>query len=311
MPAPQVSVVLPTRNRSSMLMQALSSALGQDGVQLEVVVVDEGSSDDTPERLERIEDERLHVLRHDPAKGVAPARNAAIARAGGEWIAFLDDDDIWAPENLSTQLAGAAAGGHSLSYCRRIEIDERGTVRNVSHPTRADDLARRLLSNNVVGTPSGVLVRADLLERVGAFDERLSALADWDLWIRAAAGGTAVTCQEPLVAYRHHPQNMMTTDAPAIMAEFDLLREKHGEAARRAGVEFGATWLTRWQAARDLAAGRRLSAARAFLRSGVRHRDRRDLARAVGALGGDLLQRVGRAAERRATARPDWLDRYA
>jgi glycosyltransferase involved in cell wall biosynthesis len=311
MPAPQVSVVLPTRNRSSMLMQALSSALGQDGVQLEVVVIDEGSSDDTPEQLERTEDERVRVLRHDPAKGVAPARNAAIARARGEWIAFLDDDDLWAPHNLRTQLAGAAEGGHSLSYCRRIEIDDRGVVRNVSHRTRADDLARRLLSNNVVGTPSGVLVRADVLERVGVFDERLSALADWDLWLRAAAGGSAVACQQPLVAYRHHPQNMMTTDAPAIIAEFELLREKHREAARRAGVEFGATWLTRWQAARDLAAGRRLSAAGAFLRSGVRHRDRRDLARAAGALGGDLLQRVGRAAERRSTTRPDWLDRYA
>src|SRR6266487_2827744 len=116
MPASQVSVVLPTRNRSSMLMQALSSALGQEDVRVEVIVIDEGSSDDTPERLERIEDERLSVLRHDPAKGVAPARNAAIARANGEWIAFLDDDDLWAPQNLRTQLAAAGQGGHSLSY---------------------------------------------------------------------------------------------------------------------------------------------------------------------------------------------------
>jgi glycosyltransferase involved in cell wall biosynthesis len=311
MPAPQVSVVLPTRNRASMLMQALSSALSQEGVRLEVVVIDEGSSDDTPERLERIDDERLRVLRHDPAKGVAPARNAAIARARGEWIAFLDDDDLWAPENLRTQLAAAGEGGHALSYCRRLEIDERGSVMNVSHRVRSDDLARRLLANNVIGGPSGVLVRADLLERVGAFDERLSALADWDLWIRAAAGGTAVACPEQLVAYRHHPQNMMTTDAPAIMAEFELLREKHQDAARRAGVEFGVAWLTRWRAARDLAAGRRLSAARGFFRSGVRLRDRRDLARGIGALGGGLFQRVGRSAERRMTARPDWLDRYA
>ena len=311
MPAPQVSVVLPTRNRSAMLMQALSSALGQEGVRLEVLVIDEGSSDDTPERLERIEDERLSVLRHDRPKGVAPARNAAISRARGEWIAFLDDDDLWAPQNLRTQLAGAAEEGHSISYCRRIEIDARGFVMNVSHPTRAGDLARQLLSNNVIGGPSGVLVRADLLARVGAFDERLSALADWDLWIRAAAAGTAGACSEPLVAYRHHPQNMMTTDASAIMAEFELLREKHREAAERAGVEFGAAWLTRWRAARDLAAGRRLSAAGAFFRSGVRLRDRRDLARAVGALGGGLLQRIGRTAERRITARPDWLDRYA
>jgi hypothetical protein len=104
---------------------------------------------------------------------------------------------------------------------------------------------------------------------------------------------------------------MMTTDAPAIMAEFELLREKHQDAARRAGVEFGAPWLTRWRASRDLAAGRRVRAARTFLRSAVKLRNRRDLARAVGALGGDIFQRVGRSAEGRITTRPDWLDRYA
>jgi glycosyltransferase involved in cell wall biosynthesis len=311
MPAPEVSVVLPTRNRSSMLMQAVSSALSQEGVELEVVVIDEGSSDETPERLGEIEDDRLSVLSHDQPKGVATARNAAIARARGEWIAFLDDDDLWAPQNLRTQLAGANDAGHSLSYCRRIEIDQQGFVLHLSHAVRADDLARRMLSNNVIGGPSGVLVRADLLERVGAFDERLSALADWDLWIRAAAGGTAIACAEPLVAYRHHPENMMTADPAAIMAEFDLLRQKHREAARRAGVEFGAAWLNRWRADRDLAEGRRLSAARAYLRTGIKLRDRRDLLRAAAALSGNLFQRAGQSAERRMTARPEWLDRYA
>src|SRR6476660_5040635 len=212
MATPEVSVVLPTRNRSSMLMQAVSSALSQEGVQLEVIVIDEGSSDDTPERLARIDDDRLGVIRHERPKGVAPARNAAIARARGGWIAFLDDDDLWAPDNLRTQLAAAGSGAHSLSYCRRIEIDEQGFVLHLSHRVHADDLARRMLSNNVIGGPSGVLVRTDLLERVGAFDESFSALADWDLWIRAAAGGTAVACPEPLVAYRHHAQNMMTAD---------------------------------------------------------------------------------------------------
>jgi glycosyltransferase involved in cell wall biosynthesis len=311
MATPEVSVVLPTRNRSSMLMQAVSSALSQEGVQLEVIVIDEGSSDDTPERLARIDDDRLGVIRHERPKGVAPARNAAIARARGGWIAFLDDDDLWAPDNLRTQLAAAGSGGHSLSYCRRIEIDEQGFVLHLSHRVHADDLARRMLSNNVIGGPSGVLVRTDLLDRVGAFDESFSALADWDLWIRAAAGGTAIACPEPLVAYRHHAQNMMTADPAAIMAEFDLLREKHRDRARRAGVEFGAAWLTRWRAARDLAEGRRLSAARAYFRAGVKLRDRRDLLRAVAALSGNLFQRAGQSAERRMTARPDWLDRYA
>ena len=116
MTAPQVSVAMPTRNRWPMLEQALRSALGQEAVELEVIVVDEASSDGTPERLDRIGDERVSFLRHDTPRGPAAARNAAIERARGEWIAFLDDDDLWAPGKLRTQLARAAAGGHGCLH---------------------------------------------------------------------------------------------------------------------------------------------------------------------------------------------------
>jgi glycosyltransferase involved in cell wall biosynthesis len=311
MPAPQVSVVLPTRNRSAMLRKSLRSALDQDATGLEVIVVDEGSSDDTAEHLARIDDQRLTVLRNDQPQGVARARNAAIERARGDWIAFLDDDDLWAPGYLRAQLAAAAEQGLSLCYSGRIEIDERGELINKAYCPRPRRLARGLFANNAIGGPTGVIIRADLLERVGCFDERLSALADWDLWIRAARGGRAGACPEPLVAYRNHPTNMMVTDAAKIMAEFELLREKHAEAARAAGMQFGTVWLGRWTAARDLAVGRKLKAAGGFLGSALRERSGRDLARAAGALGGGVLQRLGRSAEARVTGRPEWLDRYA
>jgi glycosyltransferase involved in cell wall biosynthesis len=311
MPAPQVSVVLPTRNRSAMLMKSVRSALDQDGIGLEVIVVDDGSSDDTAVQLARIDDQRLTVLRNDQPQGVARARNEAIERARGEWIAFLDDDDLWAPGYLRAQLATAAEQELSLCYSGRIEIDERGDVINNAYCPQPRRLARRLLANNAIGGPTGVIVRADLLARIGRFDERLSGLADWDLWIRAARVGRAGACAEPLVAYRNHPTRMMVTDAAEIMAEFELLREKHAQAAMAAGMEFGATWLGRWTAACNLAAGHRLKAAAGYLGSALRERSGRDLARAAGALGGGRLQRLGRSAEARVTARPEWLDRYA
>jgi glycosyltransferase involved in cell wall biosynthesis len=311
MPAPQVSVVLPTRNRSAMLRKSLLSGLDQDGIRLEVIVVDDGSSDDTAEQLAQIDDQRLTVLGDHPPQGVARARNAAIERARGEWIAFLDDDDLWAPGYLRAQLDTAAEQELSLCYSGRIEIDERGEVINNAHAPQPRQLARRLLANNAIGGPTGVIVRAELLARIGRFDERLSALADWDLWIRATRGGRAGACAEPLVAHRNHPTRMMVADAAEIMAEFELLREKHGDAARAAGMQFGGTWLGRWTAARNLAAGHRLRAAAGFLRSALRERSGRDLARAAGTLGGGPLQRLGRFAEARVTARPEWLDRYA
>jgi glycosyltransferase involved in cell wall biosynthesis len=308
MPAPQVSVVLTTRNRSSMMRQALSSVLGQDSVALEAIVVDEGSSDDTPARLEQIEDERLTVLRHESPKGLPAARNAAIDRARGEWIAFLDDDDLWAPGKLRTQLALAASNGHTLLYSGRFDIDERTSVIRITRPADPRELPLQLLANNSIGTASSVVMRADLLERVGGFDERLPALEDWDLWIRAASSAKPGACREPLIAYRRHREGM-STNPTRMLAAFELLKAKHGAVARQAGIEFGSAWLARWTAAQDLAAGRRLQAAGHYLR--ITDLGLRDIARALGALGGPPFQRLARSGIARITSRPDWLDRYA
>src|SRR5439155_20114090 len=109
---PEVSVVIPRRNRWPLLAaHALPSALCQEEVELEVIVVDDGSTDGTPSRLELLADSRLHVRPLEKSRGVAAARNAGIEEARGEWIAFLDDDDLWSPRKLRTHvdaLGGAA-----------------------------------------------------------------------------------------------------------------------------------------------------------------------------------------------------------
>jgi glycosyltransferase involved in cell wall biosynthesis len=94
MAAPDVSVVIPTRDRSRLLVLALRSALRQREVDLEVVVVDDGSGDDTPEVVAGLRDARVHLVRHPGPHGVSAARNSGIAAARGRWIAFLDDDDL-------------------------------------------------------------------------------------------------------------------------------------------------------------------------------------------------------------------------
>lgn len=311
MSPPQVSVVLPTRNRSTMLMQALGSALGQDGVDLEVIVVDEGSSDDTPERLGQVKDERLTVLRHDPPQGVARARNAAIDRATGEWLAFLDDDDLWAPGKLRKQLSLAANDGHSLSYTGRVEIDENMSVLSIRPAPDPDGLAMKLLGSNVIGTPSSVIIREDLLQRIGLFDERLPPLEDWDLWLRALQEGTASACREPLVAYRWHAQNAMVTDAARIVGQLELLQEKHQALAAGVGVELGASWLEYWTAGRDLVSGRRLKASWYYLRYAAMERSPRDAGIALCMLGGERFVRRVRATVARRKPAPDWLAQYA
>src|SRR2546421_12955356 len=105
MAAPEATVIIPTRDRWPLLAVTLCGALAQEGVTLEVIVVDDGSVDQTPRRLAEVIDERVRVIRHPSSRGVAAARNSAIAAARGEWLAFLDDDDLWAPHKLRIQLA--------------------------------------------------------------------------------------------------------------------------------------------------------------------------------------------------------------
>jgi glycosyltransferase involved in cell wall biosynthesis len=294
-----------------MLSQALRSALEQQDVDLEVIVIDEGSSDETPSELGRIDDPRLVVIRHDTPEGVARARNSAIDRARGDWIAFLDDDDLLAPHNFRTQLAHAADRQVVLLYGGRVEVDETLRVQHMSPARDPEGLARTILLRNVVGPPSGVLARADSLERVGGFDENFSAMADWDLWIRLARLGDARISDEPLLAYRRHPGSMTVAKADEVLDEFERLRTKHGSAAAAEGIEFAPGFVRPWIAGRDLAEGRRIRAARAYARMAIAGRSKRDVFRALAAFGGKRIERIGRAMESRATPRPGWLDRYA
>jgi glycosyltransferase involved in cell wall biosynthesis len=308
MTAPQVSVVLPTRNRPPLMMQALGSALSQEGVEVEVIVVDDASSDDTPAVLSGVDDRRLTVLRHEEPKGPAAARNAGIDRARGDWVAFLDDDDFFAPGKLHIQIEDADRLGSSFSYTGRIEIDDSGSVIQQRLMSEHPSLAVGLLEDNLVGGPSAVIVRSDLLAEIGGFDERLPPLEDWDLWIRAVAAGTVAVRREPLYAYRRHPQNLWVTAAARIPDAFEVMREKHDRAAAEAGIEFGSVWIARSAAARDLADGRRLRAAGRLLKSAASERNLREAARALLTLGGDRSQRLGMSAMARVTPRPDWLD---
>ena len=124
MAVPDVSVILPTRDRSRQLARALGSALAQRDVTLEVLIVDDGSTDDTDRILSRISDPRVRRRRNDAPEGVSAARNIAISDARGRWIAFLDDDDVWAPSKLASQMDVMRTNGRTWSYAGEVIVDE-------------------------------------------------------------------------------------------------------------------------------------------------------------------------------------------
>ena len=306
--APEVSIVIPTRDRWSLLQAAIGAALRQEEVEFEVIVVDDGSRDETPARLGEIEDARLRILRNDESLGVARARNRGLAEARGTWTAFLDDDDVWSPRKLRAQLDAAA--GASFVYGSTLLLDRTRTpVRALPAPDPSS-LARRLLLTNPIGGPSTFMARTELLRRLGGFDERLSALADWDLLIRLAGAGRGAACREFLVGYVQHGENMLAPDDDRSLGELDYLAAKHGESAKAAGVPFGAVWRSRWIALQHRRAGRRFRAAAALARGALAARSFDNLVRAVGALAGEGVMRWGQRKRAGPPVSPDWLDKY-
>jgi glycosyltransferase involved in cell wall biosynthesis len=309
-PTPRVSVVIPTWNRWPRILRTLGAALRQEEVDLEVIVVDDGSTDETATMLAGLDDPRLRVLRLPSRQGAARARNAGIAEASGEWVAFLDDDDLWHPRKLKVQLERAAATGASFVYGAAIHLREQNLVVNMPSAVLAHELKRRLLVANVMPAgSSNVIVKTELVRRLEGFDENLDHLADWDLWIRMAHAAPGAATRDVLVGYVHHADNKHKAAEDTVFAEYYYLVSKHRAASAAAEVEFDGALFTRALAHGHLRAGRRLHAARTFLRGALGHGDVGGVARAGATLLGEsFMNRLGR--DRQVPLEElDWLHR--
>jgi glycosyltransferase involved in cell wall biosynthesis len=258
------SVLIPSRDRPFELERALASALGQRGVELEVVVIDDGSEPPASEVVDRVGDGRVRTARL-PGLGVAAARNAGLAAARGDRVAFLDDDDHWHPEKLRVQLEAMDATGTRWSWCSTSVVDRDGEQFEVRHAPAGSEIAAQLrLYNAVSGSASSVLADASLVREVGGFDEDLAHLADWDLWLKLAAA-PGVGIDRVLVTQQMDPGGMHSQDTTGALREFAQLRDRHPDVRSRDFV--------RWVVAAHSRAGRRGQAARAYLSGWARYRE--------------------------------------
>jgi glycosyltransferase involved in cell wall biosynthesis len=200
-PSPRVSVIIPTRNRSWCLPEAVDSVLSQTYENLELIVVDDGSTDDTPALLARY-GSRLRCLRQTN-RGVSAARNRGLPAANGTLIAFLDSDDIWQPEKLTRQVeffnrqpAAKICQTEETWIRRGVRVNPKRRHRKPSGWIFEASLALCLVS------PSAVMMRRELLEEMGGFDESLPACEDYDLWLRVSLRYPIHLIDEPLVIKR-------------------------------------------------------------------------------------------------------------
>lgn len=208
--SPLVSVVIPTYNRSAYLCQAIRSVLEQSYVDFEVIVVDDGSQDDTRSAVARFADPRVRYTCQDNA-GRCAARNAGIRLATGRYVSFLDDDDLYLPNKLSSHMSALDADpdlGLVMGGYRCIDA-EGAPFKEITpwlwHPCLDLDTWLRVCPT----IPAAVTVRKAWLASCGGFDESIGAHAeDWDLWLRLAYAGCRMAWVEELVcAYRIHGAN--------------------------------------------------------------------------------------------------------
>lgn len=197
-----ISVVIPTFNRRGLVHEAVASACAQRGAECEIIVVDDGSVDDTAAALENDFGARARILRTEN-RGVAAARNLGVAASRGELIAFLDSDDLWLPGKLAAQTTFFAARPEA-EICQTEEIWIRNGVRVnpcAHHRKPSGDIFEPSLRLCLV-SPSAVMLRRELFDRVGGFDERLPVCEDYDLWLRIARDTPVWLIDRPLTIKR-------------------------------------------------------------------------------------------------------------
>ena len=211
---PFVSMIIPTYNRAHTICEAVDSALEQTYPRAEVIVVDDGSKDDTLARLKRYGD-RIRVVRQANA-GPAAARNRGIAVARGDLIAFLDSDDIWLPEKTEQQVALMERAGASVPCCLSNILMKWNSGDRASfdiawlRPSAEEGLwlnADEVLATRFVLFNQGIMIRREVLEKIGGFDESIRYLEDYELPLRLSLEGPWAFIRKPLAVWRESMTN--------------------------------------------------------------------------------------------------------
>jgi glycosyltransferase involved in cell wall biosynthesis len=266
-------VVIPTRNRRGLLARTLATVRAQRVETLEVIVVDDGSTDGTADFVDSLGDGRVRCVSNRRRLGVAAARNVGVESARCDNVAFVDDDDLWSPRMLAHHLAARARHPEARwSTAGAVEVDVALRIQGVTRPPEHASIPRRLLSGNPIpGGCSNVVACTDLVREVGGFDPSFGMMADWDLWIRLAQVAPAAVVPEPLMLYVLHGGNM-SLDVGNSLRELGAIERKHAAARAEEGIDHIEDGVMRWIANRAGLSGRRYVAARLFGQLAVRRR---------------------------------------
>lgn len=202
---PKVSVIIPTYNRAGYLCQAIDSVLSQTFRDFELIVVDDGSVDDTKKLLERYGDKIKFFYQEN--KGVGAARNLGIVKARGEYLAFLDSDDYWFENKLQYEMDIIKQSKACFVHCSAFVELNAGQTKLIKPTLPARKFEDLLRSNGIV--TSSVILHKNCIEKVGLFDESLKIAEDYEFWLRILyLGNIALYLDKTLLIYRVHDKNI-------------------------------------------------------------------------------------------------------
>ncbi|MBD1806885.1 glycosyltransferase [Microcoleus sp. FACHB-SPT15] len=203
---PIISVIIPIYNGERTIRKTIESVLNQTFTDLEIIAINDGSKDSTLEIINDVLDSRLKVFSY-PNAGVAASRNRGLALATGDYISFIDADDLWTPDKLEAQFKALQANPQAaVAYSWTAWIDESGQfLRPGGNITVNGSAYEKLLLRDFVESGSNPLIRRQALAEVGSFDQSVTPAEDWDMWLRLAAQYEFVTVPSAQILYRVYP----------------------------------------------------------------------------------------------------------
>jgi len=234
---PLISVVIPTYNRPTETIDAIKTIINQTYSKIEIIVVDDASTVSIESELAQLTDDRIKFYQHDQNRGGAAARNTGIRQASGDWVAFLDSDDIWLPHKLQHQLqalsdydgnVGVIYSSYYTKYGNNILIKQTFDV--ISGDIRTD-----LLSGWMNALTSTLMIKTECLEQVEGFDEELSSFQEYDLLVRISKSYEVLGCTDELVIKRQTDKNKISTNPSKRRKGYGLFLEKHGDLIQKEG----------------------------------------------------------------------------
>lgn len=224
---PLVSIVIPTYNHEQYLARAIKSVLKQTHKNAEIIICDDGSSDNTKEVIKKFKHHKKIRYYYQSNQGLASTRNLGIKKAKGEFIAFLDSDDYWLPKKIEKQLKIFTKNKQiGLVYCFHYWVSEAGKITGKKKKNYRGDIWQDLLQGNlIVGSGSAAVVKKECFDKIGLFDESLKSCEDWDMWLRIARVYQIDLTPELLVKITQHPHKIKQQKWSLARGRFKVIKK--------------------------------------------------------------------------------------